>query len=251
MKQMALLILLLRTISAAQQWRVMPMGDSITFGVGYSGGYRCLLGSLLGRHGIQLVGPMHDFCGGFAGFAGKTLQQIANQSKDAMAAAHPDVVVLQAGTNDFYFKDWPAYPGLGANVSVAAERLESLLDDLYDASSNLTVALSTVTEINTTLCSTAPAPCPADMASNIASFNAMLPYIVAMQQAKSRRIVLHDINAASKWAAGDNSNDGIHFSQEGYVKIARAWWSSLLPLAPPELGSTTTTTTSSRRLRGC
>eukprot|EP00929_Paragymnodinium_shiwhaense_P020145 TRINITY_DN13522_c0_g2_i1.p1 TRINITY_DN13522_c0_g2~~TRINITY_DN13522_c0_g2_i1.p1 ORF type:complete len:257 (-),score=23.83 TRINITY_DN13522_c0_g2_i1:74-844(-) len=229
-------------LAGAAPWRIMPMGDSITLGVGHAGGYRCPLSQLLKARGIdhELVGPLGDQCGGHAGYNGQTIQQIAGKARSDSASFAPDVVTLQAGTNDMYFyRNGPA--GVGANATGAIARLETLLDELYAGRPKLVVALSTVTKINATRCEHYPeapwhpAACPPDMPSNIAQFNALLPDFVARQRdVRERNVVLHDINAEVNFTAADYFYWGIHFSQAGYSKIAQAWFSALLPLAPQE-----------------
>jgi lysophospholipase L1-like esterase len=237
---------------AAPAWRIMPLGDSITLGVGSAGGYRCDLSEMLNGSAVAhtLVGPMSDKCGGHAGYNGNTLKQIAANIKPAVLdVAAPDVVALMGGTNDFFFyNDHPEQKDqLGANATGALLRLEGILDELYSWKPSLVVALSTTTHINATLCSHYheapwhPIDCPKDMPTNIAAFDGMLPSVVARQRAMNRRILLHDVNAEAQWEAGDWYNWGIHFSAAGYQKMAKAWHKALLPLAPKATSDISTT----------
>eukprot|EP00929_Paragymnodinium_shiwhaense_P070994 TRINITY_DN3606_c0_g1_i1.p1 TRINITY_DN3606_c0_g1~~TRINITY_DN3606_c0_g1_i1.p1 ORF type:complete len:256 (+),score=19.42 TRINITY_DN3606_c0_g1_i1:106-873(+) len=227
-------------------WRIMPMGDSITLGAGhkdaYKGGYRCPLSQLLTVNGIEheLVGSLNDRCGGYAAYKGWTIQQLAKIGRGESASLAPDVVALQAGTNDLYFyQNGPA--GVGANAISAVARLGTLINELYAGRPNVVVALSTVTEINATRCkhypeaNWHPAACPPGMSRSIAQFNALLPSFVAQQRAKGRHVVLHDVNAEVHWTAADYDVWGIHFSDAGYAKMAHAWLSALIPLAPSAL----------------
>ena len=107
---------------------IMPIGDSITFGLGEDGGYRKYLDYSLRQKGItfDMVGPEGQNSASFnykgqscqydnnhAGYSGFTIKQqypIPSwgengllerlQSKNAVAKAQPDIVLLIIGTND-------------------------------------------------------------------------------------------------------------------------------------------------------
>jgi lysophospholipase L1-like esterase len=216
-------------------WSLMPMGDSITFGQGSEtlGGYRCPLDYLLKNHGLNhaLVGPYQipGNCGGHAGYQGATLEVIGFHARQDVQTFSPDVVLLQAGTNDF-FRIGHGRVG-GADALAAANRLRVLLGEIYLAKPTVTVALSTVTQVNETLCSM-HWQCPSSMPSNIAGFNVLLPGIVAEQQGLSRNVVLHNVNAVANFRTEDYHQFGMHFSDLGYQKIANAWLTAIIPLAP-------------------
>ncbi|NLT08311.1 MAG: cellulase family glycosylhydrolase, partial [Ruminococcus sp.] len=109
--------------------KIMPIGDSITFGMGDTGGYRKFLYHFLKQKGytqIDMVGPEGQNSASFnyngqsvqyddnnAGYSGYTIVQkypIPSwgenglleklQSKNAIASAKPDIVLLIIGTND-------------------------------------------------------------------------------------------------------------------------------------------------------
>ena len=116
------------TANAADPVRIMPIGDSITFGYGEDGGYRKYLDYALRADGIDfdLVGPEGRNSASFsyngqsvtyddnhAGYSGYTIRQqypIPSwgenglyeklKSKDAIKNARPDIVLLIIGTND-------------------------------------------------------------------------------------------------------------------------------------------------------
>ena len=109
--------------------RIMPIGDSITFGYGHTGGYRKFLDYYLKDKGytkVDMVGPEGSNSASFsfngknvsyddnhAGYSGFTIKQqypIPSwgenglleklKSKNAVSSAQPDIVLLIIGTND-------------------------------------------------------------------------------------------------------------------------------------------------------
>ena len=217
--------------------KLLPLGDSITLGVG-GGGYRNPLGSVLAQRGQpwDFVGPLWD-SGNHAGYNGQTIAQIERNVPDAVGKHQPDVVLLQAGTNDlFYPPDDPQYPP-GCNASVAMTRMLSLIDACLQAGSpGMRILLGGITQINATLCATYPsAPwhppaCPEDMPGNIDAFNAGMPGLLAANETLGKRVLWHD---APSFEDGDYFTWGIHLSESGYKKLATAWASAIAPLMPP------------------
>ena len=217
--------------------KIMPMGDSITLGVG-GGGYRDPLGHLLASSSSKqqwdYVGPLWDG-GNHAGYNGWTIKQISTVSHAAVLDHQPDLITLMAGTNDFFFNGND--PTKGCNASIAIDRMRVLLDSIFDASPSITVLLSGVTHINVTLCAAYPsAPwhppaCPSDMQSNIDSFNKMLPALILSYQQKQppKKISFHDPNNDIQWNTSDYFTWGIHFSETGYKKMADEWFKVLQP----------------------
>lgn len=116
------------SVSALDQVKIMPIGDSITFGYGDEGGYRKYLDRSLREKGIDfdLVGPEGKNQASFkyngqnvqyddnhAGYSGYTIKQqypIPSwgenglyeklKNKDAIKTSQPDIVLLIIGTND-------------------------------------------------------------------------------------------------------------------------------------------------------
>eukprot|EP00051_Salpingoeca_urceolata_P018673 m.264565 g.264565 ORF g.264565 m.264565 type:complete len:293 (-) comp19250_c2_seq3:152-1030(-) len=201
------------------------------FWVSAPGGYRGYLGDLLGRAGVafEFVGSRWG-CGKHEGHSGQTLEYLSNIVNASVALYRPDVVLLQAGTNDFFFPQ-----PRGCHAKEAVIRLHAVLDRTFSAvpGSNVTVLLSTVTLINATRCKDYPqAPwhpiaCPPSMQGDIAAFNALLPEVVDDYRRQGRRIYLHDVNAAANFVAEDYWIWGIHFNNTGFEKMANAWYSAL------------------------
>lgn len=98
----------LRLSPGMGNYRIMPMGDSITYGVGGTrGGYRGrLFEALNARYSTPIfdsVGSVEDAQNGdFDGYPGYTIQGLLGvlQSTQTVAVNQPDMVLLMIGTND-------------------------------------------------------------------------------------------------------------------------------------------------------
>lgn len=140
---------------AATPLRVMPLGDSITLGVGdgtadgVQDGYRCALkvklaaaGQTIDYVGSQTSGPPQ--CPGHdvqhEGHSGWTTTQLLGQTAQWVAAADPDVVLLMIGTNDIKLRQWD---GL-------TDRLGQLIDLIHTTRPGTIVIVSDIVQYQTT-----------------------------------------------------------------------------------------------------
>jgi lysophospholipase L1-like esterase len=225
-------------LNATPAISIFPKG---TYFVVSQGGYRGFLASMLGDPRLLPEGATTPaawsfvgrkfLCGAHEGYAGETLEWLANNvAADAMRAAQPDVVLLLGGTNDFF---WPPPRG-SRSPSLVEQRLRLLLNTTF-AEGSPSVLLSEVTPILESRCKyyhTArwhPGDCPSDMQANIADYNARLPSIAAEYQARG-----HDVAIVHhpKFEEADFWIWGIHFNTTGFQKIAGAWHSALMQSAP-------------------
>lgn len=118
--------------------RVMPLGDSITWGVGSAtnSSYRLPLWNLLAgqsRYSVRFVGSQasgnlpdrsHEGHGGY------TIDQIRAGVDEWLAGARPDVVLLHIGINDL---------GRGIDTAHAPARLTALVDRIFADRPGITV----------------------------------------------------------------------------------------------------------------
>lgn len=237
--------------------RIMPMGDSITLGVG-GGGYREDLGSTLASKPTtagrwSYAGLLYGNGGVHCGYNGQTIKFLyENVAERAFSLQPPTHLLIMAGTNDMFFLGDPNNPGDGANATECVTRMETLVEMAFSAVPEVTVLLSGVTHINATLCanySTAPwhpPNCPVSMPKNIATYNSLIATRVTEWQSQGKKIYYHDPNClgadgtpglADKacsdsdkptWVDGDYFTYGIHFSASGYTKMAHAWSKTLM-----------------------
>eukprot|EP01043_Picozoa_sp_COSAG02_P014129 COSAG02_NODE_577_length_20095_cov_6.816413_10_plen_236_part_00 len=223
------------------------------------GGYRGYLASMLGDPNLlpaenaaslpswSYVGSQF-LCGAHEGYAGETVAWLSNITTDVVRKNEPDIILFQAGTNDFF---WPPPRGSRSPAEVAV-RLRRLLNNTFIAAPHVTVLMSTVTTIDVRRCKTYhtarwhPGDCPEDMPSNIAAYNKLLPGIVAEYKERGHDITLHDVNADAQWIPADRWIWGIHFNSTGFEKMAASWYKALMASRPmrQSMGLGTRTNTS-------
>jgi len=190
--------------------KVMPLGDSITWGMG-TGGYRSDLWQRFKADGrpVDFVGSQSDgpaLLGDkdHEGHGGWRIDQISAQVQGWLTTSRPDVVLLMIGTNDVI---------QNFDLAHAPARLSALIDKITATVPNANVFVSTIT----------PLADPAQEARGKA-FNATIPGIVAAKQAQGRHVHLVDQHGVMTAA---ELTDGIHPTNGGYSKMARRWYGTL------------------------
>lgn len=195
---------------AAQSLRIMPLGDSITFGSPNRsyGGYRHALGPLLAKdaYTVAFVGSRHSGDGIIPdpdneGHPGWTISQIKNGIDDNrwLEVFRPDIILLHIGTNDIRH-------GVAA---AAPEALSSLLDDMR---ARLPRARIIVAQI---------IPFRRGPDAEHRAYNAAITNIVAAKGPLVSTIDMSSILGRKDYADGLHPNDG------GYDKMAHAWESAI------------------------
>src|SRR3954447_19861671 len=195
-----------RAAAAPTALRLMPLGDSSTWGVGSPSGnsYRGFLGNQLAADGHTL-----DFVGSGRGgtmpdpdnegHSGWRIDQIAGIADSVLARYRPNVVTLEIGTND-----------LNGNYQIptAPDRLRALIDRITDDVPDVTVLVGTVI-VSTSGTEEANRP----------AFNAKLPGIVQAEQAAGKHVRLVDMGALTRADLADS----LHPNDSGYSKMADAF----------------------------
>ncbi|MER7835971.1 ricin-type beta-trefoil lectin domain protein [Streptomyces sp. NPDC096040] len=190
----------------ASRSRVLPLGDSITYGVGSStgNGYREPLWNDLAAEGHPL-----DFVGSVRagtmpdpdneGHSGWRIDQIADITDASLATYQPNVVTLMIGTNDL---------NQGYQVAGAPDRLHALVDQITADDPTATVLVADL------IVSTAPSVEAARPA-----YNASIPKMVQAEQAAGRHVAYVDMSALTTADLADS----LHPNDSGYQKMAAAW----------------------------
>ncbi|WP_333770572.1 ricin-type beta-trefoil lectin domain protein [Streptomyces sp. IBSBF 2435] len=196
--------------AAPSSLRLMPLGDSITWGVGSSTGdsYRSTLwNDLAGEgHALDFVGSgrngvMSDSDN--EGHSGWRIDQIAGITDAALARYRPNVITLMIGTNDL---------NQNYQVPTATTRLRALVDRITADAPDATVLLaSLIVSTNSTEEPNRPA------------FNQAVPGIVQAEQAAGKHVGYVDMGALT---AADLSDD-LHPNDGGYAKMATAFNSAV------------------------
>ncbi len=195
------------TLAAKIHLKIMPLGDSITFGwpdPSY-GGYRNLLWRLLTDDGydVDFVGSQQSGKGVIPdpdneGHPGWTIAQLKDgiDSNGWLETYQPDLILLHIGTNDLaHQSDTASAPG----------NLSALLDDM----------LARLPQAHIIVAQIVPFRAGADKGHQ--AYNAAIAGIVA---SRGPRVSLVDMQTIL--ARGDYA-DGVHPNTGGYDKMARAW----------------------------
>lgn len=198
----------------AKPLRVLPLGDSITWGMSSStgSGYRGPLRAALLDGGFNV-----DFVGSIAsgtmtdpyneGHSGWRIDQIAGSTTQVVQKYQPNVVLLKAGTNDMI----QSYA-----VGTAPNRLSDLIDQILAASPSTTVLVASLV----------PAT-DGTINNNIKAFNAKLPELVAQKRRQGLAVYFVDMSSFPSSALAD----GIHPNDAGYQLMADQWLPALRDVA--------------------
>ena len=206
--------------------RIMPLGDSITYGyssLASPGGYRAPLYQLLTNAGFNV-----DYIGTVTnnpapslpdwdheGHPGWRIDEIdSNIGGWFDQLDDPDVILLLIGTNDY---------GQGYDTANATNRLEALIAKMATIRPFAKIIVANLlkrgepydTQIQTT-------------------FNPFVPGIVARQAALGRQVYFTNLRAALTLA---DTFDNLHPNQTGYNKMATNWFAAITNVIGP-LGTT-------------
>ena len=209
--------------------KIMPLGDSITFGLQSStgGGYRVELfrKALADSHPITFVGRQatgpntldgQPFPRNNEGYSGATIatggNQLANRVDAAFAAATPNIVLLHIGTNNLY-------QGLQQGVT---GQLGALIDQVIKDAPNALIVVAQITPL-------------ASATNGVQPYNAAIPAIVQQRIDAGQHLLL--VNMFGAFTAA-NSNvsallaDGVHPNDQGYAIMAQTWYDAIESVLP-------------------
>lgn len=216
-------------VCAAEQVNIMPIGDSITFGLGEDGGYRKYLDYALKSKDIafDMVGPegknsdsftyngQHcEYDGNHAGYSGFTIKQqypIPSwgengllerlKSKDAIKKAQPDIVLLIIGTNDMT---------ANRNLNDCEKDLHSLIDYIRaDMPEDGVIFMGSIPEFT-------------EYGGNpqrVGNYNATVQKVA---ESYDEHVRFADVHGSLDGMA-DISGDKLHPSGAGYEKMGKFW----------------------------
>ena len=199
-------------ITILPRLRVMPLGDSITFGSGAGGGYRAPLYQLLTNAGYSL-----DFIGtqtgngapslpdsDHEGYGGARIRDIDNILTNIFGAvAEPDIILLLLGVNDYL---------RGDELAQVTNRLEALVVRLATNWPNAKIIVGSLTEVSEPLNTQIQT-----------TFNTFLPSICERQRRLGRQVYFTDMHSAVPLA---DMPDQLHPNQLGYRKMATNWFTA-------------------------
>ena len=213
---------------ASAACRIMPLGDSITWGVGYEEvgddayrfGYRHYLWQdLVGAgHTVDFVGSLRSgysvsgFDANHEGRGGETAAYVATYVYQWLVNNPPDLVLLHIGTNDL---------NSGFDVETSVENVENVLNniDVYESTYNREVAVILAQIINRQ-----------EHDSLTSAFNTALRSLAETRQTAGDRLVLVDMENALLYP--DDMYDLLHPNGSGYSKMADVWLGGLQSFLP-------------------
>lgn len=217
------------TAAAADPVRIMPIGDSITFGYGEDGGYRKYLDYALKQKDIafDMVGPEGKSSASFnykgqscqyddnhAGYSGYTIKQqypIPSwgenglleklKAKNAVKQAQPDIVLLIIGTNDMT---------ANRNLTDCESDLHTLMDYiLADLPEGGTVFMGSIPDFTAY----------GGNAQRVANYNNTVKKVA---ESYGDNVRFADVHGSLNGEA-DLQSDKLHPSGAGYEKMGRYW----------------------------
>ncbi|HEX2875003.1 MAG TPA: SGNH/GDSL hydrolase family protein [Polyangiaceae bacterium] len=201
--------------------KILPLGDSITWGIQYDGAYRVQLFSkaLADGHKITFTGSVSNgpnmvsnqpFPRANEGHSGWRIDQITGLVPKPALDTVPHIVLLMIGTNDVY---------AASGQATMPERLGGLLDKLTSAAPNALIVVAKITPLNN-----------AGSNATIKTYNDAIPGLVQTRAAAGKHIILGDMNTG--FTSAMLSNDGVHPNKSGYDFMGDTWYkliSSFLP----------------------
>jgi lysophospholipase L1-like esterase len=190
--------------------RILPIGDSLTFGYGSPGGYRNLLSTLLNTTGVpyDYVGSMNDGPASLVdkdheGHTGWRTDQISAIVNATMDSKKPDVVLLLAGANDI-LQD--------TSLSSAPARVLAIADQMRAKNPSVLILIANMFSV------------PGKEAE-IAAFNKSLNRLVNARTTAGQKVYLVDMTPGNIVAG---SPDGVHPNAAGYNEMANRWFNKLV-----------------------
>jgi hypothetical protein len=219
---------------ASDPCKVLPLGDSITWGISYGGGYRIKLFAHAAKDmkkmtfvGYDVANPpsasvvsalgaaMSMWAPNHEGHSGWTIQQddelvlgtskanndsVNYSGKKVVADLKPNIVLVHLGTNDFR-----------GDIAGAPNRLGLLVDHVVaDAPDALVVVASVI-------------PYPGG-GSAVKTFNDAVPGVVKPRADAGKHVIFVDMFSA---LTSSDLSDGVHPNEGGYEKMAVAWYGAI------------------------
>jgi lysophospholipase L1-like esterase len=196
--------------------RILPLGDSITNGMGSSKGdsYRRDLYNKLTAAGARVEYVGSQKTGSFPqnsneGWIGFTIDQISAKADQPQAlGTKPNLVLLLAGTND-----------MTRSPKGAPERLQQLAEKITTRVPGVTLLIGTLPPITSMYMPGGKG----DSAPLINEFNGALTRVAKAMTDKGAKVGIANLSAVT---LGD-LKDGIHPNDGGYSKMAAGWFRAI------------------------
>ena len=234
--------------------RIMPAGDSITYGMGDTGGYRKYLDYFLKEKGytnFDFVGPEGSNSASFkyngnsvtyddnhAGYSGYTIIKQQGgyggglydvlKETDAVKKTQPNIILLIIGTNDMNYNH---------TESELEKDLHTLLDFMIaDMPSDGMIFLSTIPELGGGMFMGG-----GDKTAQVASYNSLVKKVANEYNSNGKQVTFADIHGCLNGTA--DLGDGVHPNAVGYEKMGKYWADVVDEYLKSSKPAVTTTTT--------
>ncbi|KAL6900231.1 carbohydrate esterase family 3 protein [Trichoderma evansii] len=206
-----------KAIKPGTELRILPVGDSITYGFlsdlegGDGNGYRLRLREDLSNDIVVFAGNVTSSVGNmtdgyFAAWNGKTIQYIENNVGPSLEQ-RPNIILLHAGTNDMNPDSSISTEG---NDPVAASlRLGSLIDKMVESCPDAVILVAMI--IGT---------CRAEQAPQTEMFQSLVPGVVMSRFQAGNHVLAVDFSTF----ALSNLRDCIHPTNQGYQLLGDYWY---------------------------
>lgn len=199
--------------------KILPLGDSITDGFGYAGGYRVALfaRAQAAMQRITFVGSLQNgpstvagasFPRNHQGHPGWTIDRVASLVPRPALESAPDIVLLMAGTNDVNFS---------SDLANAPNRLGAMIDAISAANERALIVVAQLTPLEESFFN------PGAGAS-VETFNRALPAVVESRVAMGKHVMLVDMHTGFP---DGGLGDGVHPNQQGYEWMANVWYAAI------------------------
>jgi lysophospholipase L1-like esterase len=200
--------------------KILPLGDSITYGIQYAGAYRVQLfqDALNAHQNITFVGDPSLANGpamvGSAAFpqdndghSGWTIDQIASLVPSPALQTNPDIILLMIGTNDMYSQTQP--------VAQAPQRLGALIDKIVSADAHPLLVVAQITPLQNSA-----------WEAQVQTYNAAIPALLQARAAAGKHVALVDMHTGFV-VATMLSSDGVHPNMTGYDHMGDVWYAAI------------------------
>lgn len=199
--------------------KILPLGDSITDGIGGSGGaYRVELfrQAVANNKNITFVGSKANgpttvdgktFPRNHEGYSGYSINQIAGVVPNPALNGDPNIILLMIGTNDSWVEENNNGP------QVMSQRLGALMDKIINAKPNALLAVAVITPRN-------------DYAKQWAdSYVAVIPGVVQQRINQGFNVIL--VDQYKGFPSNGLGTDNLHPNDTGYRFMGQTWYNAI------------------------
>ncbi len=190
------------------------MGDSITDGYNYPGGYRIELFRLLSLSNIELTflgseenGPKELLQKKHEGHSGWTIEEIDSRIISWLKNIEPVIILLLIGTNNIAQLQ---------SAEIAIKKLNILINNICQLKPESKILIASIPPINDYFIN-----------KTVNDYNNKMKLLCANLNQNNRRITFVDINSNLSFK---DLFDGAHPNEQGHKKIAAKWYEAILKL---------------------